>query len=69
MTLIYVCLICITIASFHCLRICVSRYFYTVRTVRLWNSLHNNATASQTIYVLHRLLSNVNFIPYLRRRA
>ena len=43
----------------------VSYYLYTVRTIRLWNSLHNNSTASRTIYVLRRLLSNVNFIPYL----
>ena len=55
------CLICITIDSFVC-----HILFYTVRMIRLWNSLHNNVTASRTIYVLHRLLSNVNFIPYLR---
>ena len=43
----------------------VTYYFYTVRMIHLWNSQHNNVTASQTIYVLRRLLSNVNFIPYL----
>ena len=52
----------ISLASYSC----VTYYFYTVRTIRLWNSLHNNVTASQTIYyVLRRLLSIVNFIPYL----
>ena len=44
----------------------VTYYFYTVRMIRLWNSLRNNFTASRTIYVLRRLLSNVSFIPYLR---
>ena len=47
----------------------VTYYFYTVPTVRLWNSLYNNVTASRRIYVLRRLLTNVNFIPYLWRRA
>ena len=47
----------------------VTNYFFAVRTVRLWNSLHNDVTASQTICVLHRQLSNVNFIPYIQGQA
>ena len=47
----------------------VTYYFYTVRKIHLWNSLHNNVTAARTIYVLCRLLSNINFIPYLQGHA
>ena len=70
MTLIYVCLICITIASFHCLRIRVSPIISTLYVRFSYGiHLHNNVTASRIIYVLCRLLSNVNFIHHMRGRA
>ena len=47
----------------------ITYYFYTVRTICLYNSLHNNFTASRTIFTLRCLLFNVNFIYYLRGRA
>ena len=70
MTLIYVCLICITIALFHYLRIRVLHIISTLYVRFAYgNSLHYNVTVSRKIYVLRRLLSSVNFMPYLRGRA
>ena len=45
-----------------------SYYFYSVRSIRLWNSLPNYVTCAQNLYYFRRLLSNVNFVPYLRGR-
>ena len=47
----------------------VSFYFFTARTLRLWNSLHNSITTACTFFRFRRLLSNVNFASYLRGRT
>jgi hypothetical protein len=44
-------------------------YFFTARTVRLWNSLHRDITSARNFVHFRRLLSHVNFTPYLRGRA
>jgi hypothetical protein len=44
-------------------------YFFTVRMIRMWNKLPHNVTSACTFYRFRRLLTNVNFAPYLRGRV
>jgi hypothetical protein len=44
-------------------------YFFTLRTIRLWNTLHNNVTSACTYFRFRRLMHNVNLSAYLRGRA
>ena len=46
-----------------------SFYFFTVRSVRLWNSMHHGVTSTRNFRTFHRLFRNVNFVPYLRGRV
>ena len=46
-----------------------SFYFFTVRSVRLWNSMHHDVTSARNFCTFRRLLHNVNFVPYLRGRV
>ena len=48
---------------------CKSFYFFTVRSVRLWNSMHHDETSTRNFCTFRRLLHNVNFVPYLRGRV
>ena len=47
----------------------IDYYFHTVRTVRLWNSLNSNITSAFNLCLFRRLLSRINFVPYLRGRS
>ena len=38
-----------------------SFYFFTVHSVRLWNSMHHDVTSAHNFCTFRRLLHNVNF--------
>ena len=46
-----------------------SFYFFTVLSVRLWNSTHYDVTSARNFCIFRRLLHNANFVPYLRGRV
>ena len=46
-----------------------SFYFFTVRFVRLWNSMHRDVTSARNFCSFRRLLLNDNSVPYLRERV
>ena len=48
---------------------CKSFYFFTVHSVRLWNSMHQDVTSARNFCTFRHLLHNFNFVPYLRRRV
>ena len=46
-----------------------SFYFFTVRSVRLWNSMNHDEISARNFCTFRRLLHNVNFVPYLQGRV
>ena len=48
---------------------CKSFYFFTVCSVRLWNSMNHDVTFACNFCTFRRLLHDVNFVPYLRGRV